>query len=304
MLRLRGEIPLPAHVGRGGFDHGDVHRPSGLVYIAHTANATVEVVDGNTLEHIGSIKNCPEASGVLCTPTSDLVFAAARGAGKILVIRGGAQAAQSTMDVGGRPNGLAWDSRRRQLLVADVEGDSISLVAPDGRSAPDTGKLPGRPRWTLYDPDRDRFLVNIRAPAGVAVVDAATAQVESTWPVASAGPHGLDVDLGRGLAFVACDAGDLLVLDLDSGEEAGRVAIGGEPDAIWFNPKADRVYVAIGDPGILQSVDVENMRIAGTVETEKGAKTTALDIDRQALYVFNPAACTVAAYAEDGANST
>lgn len=98
--------------------------------------------------------------------------------------------------------------------------------------------------------------------------------------------------------MVACDGGDLLALELDSGEETGRVAIGGQPDAIWFNPKADCVYVAIGDLGVLHSVDVQKMRIGGTFETEKGAKTTALDIDRQTLYVFKPSSCAVAAFDE------
>src|SRR5438552_3781694 len=85
-LDLQGEVQLPSHQPPGGFDHGDVHPGSGRVYVAHTANGTVEVIDGERLEHLATIGDCAEASGVLCPAGVDLVFAAAREAGHVLVI--------------------------------------------------------------------------------------------------------------------------------------------------------------------------------------------------------------------------
>src|SRR5215467_766216 len=85
-LALVGNISLPEHPS-GGFDHGDVHLPTGRVFVAHTANNTVEVIDGERLELAQTIPDCPEASGVLCTRgESANVFAAARGAGTVLVL--------------------------------------------------------------------------------------------------------------------------------------------------------------------------------------------------------------------------
>ena len=84
-LRLRGEVQLPAHVADGGFDHGDVHLPTGKVFIAHTANGSVEVIDGARLQHLATIDDRAEASGDLSCPESNLVVAGARGAGQILV---------------------------------------------------------------------------------------------------------------------------------------------------------------------------------------------------------------------------
>jgi len=122
-LQLVGETQLPVHAGRGGFDHGDVHQASGRVFVAHTANGTVEVLDGEQLRHLATIPECPEASGIICPPSADLVVAAARGTGEILFIDPARPWLRSRVAVGGRPNGLAWDSRRQRLLVADVEGD-------------------------------------------------------------------------------------------------------------------------------------------------------------------------------------
>ncbi len=43
-LTLRGFVDLPPHA-KGGFDHGDVHLESGRVFVAHTDNGTVEIID-------------------------------------------------------------------------------------------------------------------------------------------------------------------------------------------------------------------------------------------------------------------
>ena len=45
VLKLERYVAMPPHTG-GGFDHGDVYLSNGFVYVAHTANGTVEVVDG------------------------------------------------------------------------------------------------------------------------------------------------------------------------------------------------------------------------------------------------------------------
>ena len=66
-LTLLGHVALPSHAN-GGFDHGDVHAATGRVFVAHTANGTVEVIDGERLGLIQTIPGCPEGSGVLCTP--------------------------------------------------------------------------------------------------------------------------------------------------------------------------------------------------------------------------------------------
>src|SRR5437763_8512705 len=114
-LVLRQYIDLPFHSG-GDFDHGDVSLSSGYVFIANTAAGTVEVVDGERLRHLATIPDCPEASGVLCVKDEALLFAAARGAGKLLVIDPTTHAVVRTIAIGSRPNGLAWDSLHKRLL--------------------------------------------------------------------------------------------------------------------------------------------------------------------------------------------
>jgi DNA-binding beta-propeller fold protein YncE len=303
VLTAVASIPLPAHTS-GGFDHGDVHLASGQVFVAHTANGTVEVIDGERAVHRATLGPCPEASGVVCAQDAGLVFAAARGAGTVLIIEAAAPRVVASVGVGPRPNGLAWAPRRQQLLVAGVEDHHARLVDPRERRVVASAALPGRPRWCAYDPPRDRFLVNIRAPACVVGLAAATLAPRGTWEIRGIGPHGLDLDPDRDRAFVACDGGTVVAADLATGQERGAVDIAGEPDVVWYNRGLDRLYVAIGQPGVLDVVDGRAMALCARLPTEAGAHTTAFDSQRQLLYVFLPRSGRAAAYRDDPDNAT
>ncbi len=294
-LVAHGAIVLPAHAA-GGFDHGDVVRATGMVFVAHPANGTVEVLDGPAGRHLATVPGCPEASGVLCAEDAGLVFAAARGGGRVLVLRAVDGTVVREAAVGPRPNGLAWDAGRARLLVADVEDLRARLLDPASGVAVANRPLPGRPRWCVVDTAGDRFLVNVRDPACVTLLDARDLAEVGRWPVSSPGPHGLDLDPATGRAFVACDGGLLVALDLRTGREVGSVPLAGEPDAVWFHPAARRLYVAIGRPGLVQVIDTDALALTQEVATEEGAHTTAFDPVRSLLYVFLPQSGQAAMY--------
>jgi DNA-binding beta-propeller fold protein YncE len=112
------------------------------------------------------------------------------------------------------------------------------------------------------------------------------------------GPHGLDLDLAGRRALVACDGGAVVALDLASGRELAQVRIAGGPDAIWYNARRERLYVAIAAPGVVEVVDMRAMAVVQQVETEREAHTTAFDAARQRLYVFLPSSCRAAVFEE------
>jgi DNA-binding beta-propeller fold protein YncE len=295
-LTQLGSVDLPPFRA-SAFDHGDVHLATGRIFVAHTAQGTVEAIDGERRVHIQTIDGCPEASGILCVQDQDLVFAAARGAGKVLVIDACSLARVGELPSGPRPNGLAWDRRRRRLLAADVHDSTARLLDPSSGENLGLVELPGRPRWCVYDQERDRFLVNIREPACIALLTAQPLALSGCWP-APAGPHGLDLDVEGGRAFVACDAGMVLALDLATGRELAACPIAGAPDATWYNADRRLLYVSIGNPGMVEVIDAATMTGRERVPTEAGAHTTAFDRSRQQLAVFLPGACRAALYRE------
>jgi DNA-binding beta-propeller fold protein YncE len=296
VLKQLRTIDLPRHLS-GGFDHGDVHLSTGRVFVAHTANDAVEVVDGERLAHLATVSGCEKASGVLCAQDENLVIAAARGTGKILLIDAMTVKVVSEMHTGSRPNGLAWDARRKRLLVADVADNSVRILGSSSKQVLSTISLPGRPRWSVYDAGLDLFLMNIREPSGVLAISAESMR-ERFLPVSVAGAHGLDIEKEQGRASVACDGKAVVILDIDTGKEIATVPIAGEPDAIWYNPQRKRLYCTIGRPGVVDVIDTLEFVVDEQIKTEEGAHTMAFDQARQRLYAFLPGSCGASVYEE------
>ena len=305
MLHRIGEVELPPHAGQGGFDHAAVHRRTGLVYVAHTANDAIDVIDGATGKLVESIGGLPAVAGALVSDEHDLVFTSNRGENTVGLFAAAAPAKVVKVGVGVRPNGLAYDPARRRLLAANV-GDpairgshTVSLLDVDARRVTEI-PVPGRTRWTVHDPAAEVFHVNVREPAVIVVVDPARAAVTREVAVPAAGPHGLDLDVAARRLFCACDAGQLIELDADTGAVVRTAALAGEPDVIFLNARLARLYVAIGEPGVIEVFDTRTLRLAETVVTEKGAHTLAFDPDRSLVYAFLPATHRAAVYVDRG----
>src|SRR5499426_3545720 len=117
-LRHLGFVELPPHAKGGGFDHAAVHEPTGRVYVAHTANDAIDVIDIDGRRHVDSIQGLTAVAGALVAEP-DLVFTSNRGENTVGVFTV-TDARVEKIGVGIRPNGLAYDPRRGRLLAAHV----------------------------------------------------------------------------------------------------------------------------------------------------------------------------------------
>jgi DNA-binding beta-propeller fold protein YncE len=306
-LEHLGFVDLPVHVGTGGFDHAAVHGPTGLIYVAHTANDAIDVIDGQAQRYVGSIPGFAAVAGALVSDDSDLVFTSNRGENTVGLfaptrVREDRPTVEK-VDVGIRPNGLAFSPRHGRLLVAHVGDpaipDSYTVSLVDVRTRRRIADLPvsGRTRWAVYDPVADVFHVNIMDPPEIVVVAGGDSLgLRRVVTIPHAGPHGLDIDVARRRLFCACDAGVLLEIDADSGAILATEAIAGVPDVVFFNPLLGRLYVAIGDPGVIEVFDTAPLRHHEVVPSELGAHTLSFDVGRNLVCAFLPATHRAAVY--------
>ena len=193
--------------------------------------------------------------------------------------------------------------RRRRLYAFNLGeplGESCTASVVDLETAAPVAEiaLPGRPRWALYDEQRDRVYANVRDPTQIVVIDPERNRIERTIDIPSVGPHGLWLDSGR--LFCAADGGELIVLDATTGGLLAALPLPGAPDVVMNDPERGRLYVAIGEPGLACSFDTTRLEPIETVETEPGAHTTVWDPPGRRLYVFCPASCGAAIYEDRG----
>jgi DNA-binding beta-propeller fold protein YncE len=294
-LRPHGHIELPEHRSSGGFDHADIHAPTDRIYVAHTANDAIDVIDCARDRYVESIPGFIAVAGALVSEARGLVFTTNRGENTISVFAPGEERNAFKIGVGLKPNGVAFDDSRGLLVVANVGDPAIagsytaSIVELERKKRVAEVKVPGRTRWAIYNSAIETFFINIMAPARIVAIDARDpTKVAKEYEIPADGPHGLDLDPATGRLFCACDAGILFAIDAASGRILGDVRLSGAPDVIFLNPRTGHLYVAIGDPGVIDVIDVAAMRRAEVVPTEHGAHTLALDRKRNKIYAFLP----------------
>jgi len=240
VLRHLGYVDLSQHEASGGFDHAAVHAASGNVYVAHTANNAVDVLDPSCRSYLFSVRHLPGVAGVLVSDEAQIIITANRGENTIGIFSPAPEPKVSKIAVGVRPNVLAYDHARRQILVANV-GDptlpgshTLTIVGLLERAVRAEIPVAGRTRWTVYDPDAQAFYVNLADPSEIVVVDARQPnRIARTFAIPSAGPHGLDLDLTTHRLFCACDSGMLITLDAQSGKVLGQDPLSGAPDVCF-----------------------------------------------------------------------
>jgi len=285
-LKTVGVIEIPGGAG-SEFDHGIFDARSRRVFIAHTARSTVEVIDLDAGRHIATLPGFPGVAGAVADD------------GEILVTnRAGASVAwldavtlrtRSLLPAGARPNGAAI-VKRLSLGIAACIGDETEAPTLHafrlGNGHRVSLDLPGRPRWCVTDAAAERLFLCIRDPSMILVASLPELHPLARWPLPSAGAHGLDIDHARGLLYAACDGGDLVEVDSRSGDITNVWPIAGPPDVTFFNPAIGRVHVAIGEPGLVETIEPRTGKAMRTI-TGAGAHTTVL-VPPDRLYVISP----------------
>src|SRR5262249_60564215 len=197
-LRLLGHIELPEHRSGGGFDHADIHSATDRIYVAHTANDSIDVIDCAKDRYVESIGGFPAVAGALVSEARGLVFTTNRGENTISVFQPGDERSGLKIGVGTKPNGVAFDDSRGILAVANVGDPAVadsytaSIVDVDRRKHVTEVKVPGRTRRAIYHPAAQTFFINIASPARMVGIDArAPDRVSKEYEVPGAGARGL-----------------------------------------------------------------------------------------------------------------
>jgi DNA-binding beta-propeller fold protein YncE len=289
-LRKLGFIDLPKHIDHGVFDHADIHTARGLLYVAHMANDAVDVIDCNADRYLRSIPGLPGVAGVLVYEPGDMVFTSNRGETTVGIFNCGREEELVKVDTGNHSNGLAHDPERQLLLGCNINKPyTVSVVDVRGKALIKNIPVLERTRWAMYDAGTKSFYFNIGNPAAIGVIDCENpTEISRYINVPATGAHGLALDSEKGLLFCACDNGKMFSMDIVSGKVLKEMDLSGSPDTIFYHKRRNRIYAAIGSPGLIDVIDTQSMQRIETVATENGAHTMALNTATDKLYAFLP----------------
>lgn len=124
-LELVGYVDLPPHAASGGFDHAAVDARRDLLYVAHTANDAVDVIDCAANRYRRSIPGLPRVAGALVCEAPDLVFTSNRAENTVAIFASGRDGARQ----GQGRNRAEW-ARVRDRSPAAPGGQRRRPVSP------------------------------------------------------------------------------------------------------------------------------------------------------------------------------
>jgi DNA-binding beta-propeller fold protein YncE len=287
-------IPLKDVSGR--IDHfaydPDTHR----VFIAALGNSSLEVVDLDKGERVGSIPNLKEPQGIACLPQTKQFFVACGGDGTVHAYDAATLKESAHIHLGDDADNVRRGLDGKSIIVGHSSGAVAILDAATLKTSAEI-KLPDHPESFQIDPDAGRAYVNV--PGGfiggggqVTVIDLKTNQIAATWKLKEGGrnfPMALDAAHKR--LFVGCRRpAKLLVIDTDSGKVLSSPECIGDTDDLYCDAKTGRIYVIGGDGAldVFESKDNQTYTRITSIKTAPGARTGLLIPERRSLLIAVP----------------
>ncbi len=177
------------------------------------------------------------------------------------------------------------------MLVA-VNGESGLLLLIDVKKLRVTGTISvgGHPEFAAADAKGQIYInVNRGETSELETVDIASRAVKRRIPLAGCeGATGLAYDPADQLVLSVCDNGFLKIVDAAADRVLASIPVGRGADAVMFDSKRRRAFVASGDAGTLSVIAVRgagDVALVQTLTTQIGTRLGAVDIESGRVYL-------------------
>ena len=275
----------------GPWDYARTDDEGTHLYIARGNNVTV--VDLATRK-VSSIGNVQRGHAALPLPGGALLVSSGTdGTVRLLDPVSGSETA--TIAVGKKPDAAILDPAKTHAYVMNATSGTVSVI--DLATAKLTKTIAVKPalEYAAFSADGTLFINNEDANE-IETVDVARGVAGSPIPLLGCdAPTGLAYDKPHNRLIAACANGKAAVVDVATRTLTSLIAIGAGPDAVILDEARHLAFVPCGKDGVLDILSLAGAAVThvGTVKTEVGARTGALDPKTGTLYLpsakFGPA---------------
>ncbi len=272
--------------GDGGWDYLAFDTAAHRLFI--TRGTHVQIVNPDNGAVIGDIPNTPHVHGVALAYDLGRGFITAAGDSAIHIFDLKTLQPIGTARADADDNGLLYDPATHYAV--SMNGDSHSATVVDGRTGKVVGRveLPGGPEFAVSD-NHGTVYANIEDKSLLVAIDLKTLKIIRQWALAPCeSPSGLAIDRAHHRLFSGCHNQVMAVSDAEAGKVITTVPIGRGVNANRFNAGTGLAFSSNGD-GTLTVVHEDSpdkYTEMGTVKTELGARTMALDPKTHTIYLF------------------
>ncbi|MDE1162244.1 MAG: YncE family protein [Acidobacteriaceae bacterium] len=270
--------------GQGGWDYLLSDDANHRLYVTH--NSRVEVLDTSSGQHLGAVTGLKSTHGIALNPDGKTAYASDGAGNAIVVFDCVSLKVLQTIPAGTNPDGITFEPATSTVWGFNGHSNNVTVMNAETNQVTATIALPGKPEFPQVD-GKGRVFVNIEDKNVIAVLDAKTRRVVTTWSLAGCeSPSGMAIDRKKHRLFSVCDGKKMSVIDYDTGKLLGLASIGESPDAAGFDPNSKDAFSSNGD-GTLSVVDTSKpgFPTIETVKTMKGARTMAFDASSGRIYL-------------------
>lgn len=268
----------------GGWDLLAVDPGSQRLLVARTDGVTaIDLTDGKVTPRLvaGS-----RLHAVVPVPGSGLALATAGGTGSAILFETATGTVRAEVKTGANPDAAIYEPVSKTVWVMNARDGTISIVDPRAAKVVATVAVGGGLELPALD-GRGHLFVNVEDRSEIAELSLATRKVLRRIALPGCdGPTGLAY-AADGVLISACGNGVAKLVRAADGKLLGDIAIGPRPDGAFVDPGRKRAYVPSGGDGTLAIIDTSGPlpRKVATVQTQRGARTGAVDLESGRVYL-------------------
>ncbi|NIF40387.1 YncE family protein [Burkholderia sp. Tr-862] len=281
------DIPLPGRPTRLDYESYDPARH--LLFIAHLGDGEVIVVDMNASRAVARVPGISSVHGVLAIPELSRVYASATGTNEIVAVDEATLKVVARIPGGRYPDGIAYAPDMHKIYVSDETGNTETVIDVQSNRRVATIPLGGEVGNTQYDPASRHIFVNVQTRNEPVEIDPTVDRIVRRFALPGADRnHGLLIDSSDGLAFIACQGNDkLLVFDMAARQVVQAFGIGKDPDVLAFDPALNRLYVA-AESGVVSVFGINRSKVSLIGEGWVGSDAHAVAVDHDTHRSYFP----------------
>jgi DNA-binding beta-propeller fold protein YncE len=187
---------------------------------------------------------------------------------------------------GQKPDAAVQDPKTGLVLVMNGKNGDVTVIDPVSAKAVGSIEIGGALEFAAAD--GGHAYVNIEDKNELAILDIASRKVTGRMALTGCEePSGLALDPASGILLTVCSNNVALAIDSAKSTVIATLPIGKHPDAAIFDAARHLFLVPCGGDGTLTliSANGHTLTAAGSVPTERGARTGALDEKTGRIYL-------------------
>lgn len=281
----------------GGWDYASVDPAKHMLYVAHGDVAmAVDLASGNNVRSLGMIAR---AHAVVPIPGTNVLLATSGRDDSVRLLDTGDGHEIAKIAVGSDPDAAFYDAASGHAVVMNAKDGTVSIIDIAARKVVGTIALKAGLEFGVMSEGKTLFVNNEDANE----IETASLTTKKPGPAIAMpgceGPTGLGYDAATHQLISACANGKAVVVDAKSRKVVRLLDIGKGPDAVIMDAARRLAFIPCGRDGTISIVSLDGSggaRVMGTITSEVGARTGALDPSTGTLYLptarFGPPATT------------